>query len=643
LNFFKHQDRARRQSRGLIVLFGLAVLAIVVAIDLILLLVLGLSGQESAAAARPSPSLFAANLPLLAGGAVATLGLIGIASLFRTVGLRSGGGQVARQLGGTLVESDTRDFRRRRLRNVVEEIALASGVPVPEIYVLEQESGINAFAAGYTPSDAAVAVTRGALEKLDRDELQGVIAHEFSHILNGDMRINIRLMGILFGILLLALIGRRVLIHARIGRSSKNGAAVVLVAAGVMAVGYLGLFFGRWIKAAVSRQREYLADASAVQFTRDPGGIGGALKKIAVYSSGSWLNADTEEISHMLFGDGQRMLLFSTHPPLNDRIKRIDPAFRPEELDRLAASIAREEAQGLAREAEAAEREKKAQERESTRGAGGLFDAGRMIEQIGNPDWQRLLMAAAVAASLPDNIRRAAHSSEWAPEALFYALLDADEDAREGQLLLIGRRMGEESETQVRALLQASGLPRAEQRLPLLDIAFPALKRRPPDFITQVLDTVKALIDTDGRVDVFEYLLARVISQYLWESRNPGAVRASGGKTLASCREDALAVMAVLARHGHDDQASAQAAYSAACDVLGADSGGSVPALDSWVVTLDAALPRLDRLKPADKETLVRALVAVVTHDGRMAPVELELLRAACALIHVPLPLLNRV
>jgi Zn-dependent protease with chaperone function len=639
LNFFEHQDRARRQSRWLFVLFSLAVLAIVAAVDLILLLALGLAGQETAAAVQPSPSLFAVNLPLLAGGAVATLGVIGIASLFRTVGLRSGGGQVARQLGGTLVESDTRDFRRRRLRNVVEEIALASGVPVPEIYVLEQESGINAFAAGYTPSDAAVAVTRGALEKLDRDELQGVIAHEFSHILNGDMRINIRLMGILFGILLLALIGRRVLIHARIGRSGKNGAAVVLIAAGVMAVGYLGLFFGRWIKAAVSRQREYLADASAVQFTRDPGGIGGALKKIAVYSSGSWLNADTEEISHMLFGDGQRMLLFSTHPPLNERIRRIDPSFRPEELDRLAASIARE---GV-REAEAAEREKKAQERESARGAGGLFDAGRMIEQIGNPDWQRMLMAAAVAASLPDNIRRAAHSTEWAPEALFYALLDADEDAREGQLLLIGRRMGEESETQVRALLQAGGLPRAEQRLPLLDVAFPALKRRPPDFVTQVLDTVKALIDADGRVNVFEYLLARVISQYLWESQNPGAVRASGGKTLASCREDARAVMAVLARHGHDDQAAAQAAFSAGCDVLGADSGGSVPAPESWVATLDAALPRLDRLKPADKGILVQALAAVVTHDGRMAPAELELLRAACALIHVPLPLLSAV
>lgn len=641
MNFFQHQDRARRQSRWLIVLFGLAVLAIVVAVDVILLLVLGLSGQEPAAAAavQPPPSLFAANLPLLAGGAVATLGLIGIASLFRTVGLRSGGGQVARQLGGTLVDSDNRDFRRRRLHNVVEEIALASGVPVPEIYVLEQESGINAFAAGYTPSDAAVAVTRGALEKLDRDELQGVIAHEFSHILNGDMRINIRLMGILFGILLLALVGRRVLIHARLGRSSKNGAAVVLIAVGVMAVGYLGLFFGRWIKAAVARQREYLADASAVQFTRDPGGIGGALKKIAVYSSGSWLDADTEEISHMLFGDGQRMLLFSTHPPLNDRIKRVDPGFDPEELDRLAASIARDQSSA----AEAAEREAKAQERESTRGPGGLFDAGGMIEQIGNPDWQRMLMAAAVAASLPDNIRRAAHSTEWAPEALFYALLDADEDMRERQLLLIGQRMGGESETQVRALLQAGGLPRAEQRLPLLDVSFPALKRRPPDFITQVLDTVKALIDTDGRVDVFEYLLARVIAQYLWESQNPGAVRASGSKALASYREDGLAVMAVLARHGHDDEAAAQAAFSAGCDVLGAAPGGAIPATGDWVATLDAALPRLDRLKPADKETLVRALAAVVTHDGRMVPAELELLRAACALIHVPLPLLASV
>jgi hypothetical protein len=415
---------------------------------------------------------------------------------------------------------------------------------------------------------------------------------------------------------------------------------VLLIAAGLMVVGYVGLFFGRWIKAAVSRQREYLADASAVQFTRDPGGIGDALKKIAVYSDGSYLRTDTEEVSHMLFGDGQRMMLFSTHPPLHERIRRIDPGFRPEELEEMAASILRERARDR-EEAEQGERsDKRDLAHDTQRMAGGFFDAGRLIEQIGNPDWQRMLAAAGVAAALPGNIRRAAHSTEWAPEVLFYALLDRDEDIRERQLLAIAQRIGAESEAQVRALLQSGGPPRAEQRLALLDLAFPALKRRPPEFVTQVLDTVRALIDTDGRVEVFEFLLARVISQHLWESQNPGVVRASGGKALAACRDDCLAVMTVLARQGHGDQTSAEAAFRAGCAALGIEPGEAMPEPGDWVVVLDSALPRLDRLKPADKQALVRALAAVVTHDGRMAAAELELLRAACAMIHVPLPLL---
>ena len=636
MNFFEHQDRARRQSRWLILMFGLAVLAVVIAIDALLLLVLGTGSRDFLGQGDVPPpgaaGLVQANLPLLAGSSVATVAVIGLASLFRSLGLRAGGGQVARQLGGTLVESDTRDLKRRRLRNVVEEIALASGVPVPEIYVLEQESGINAFAAGYAPSDAAVAVTRGALEKLDRDELQGVIAHEFSHILNGDMRINIRLIGLLFGILLLALIGRRVLVHARFGRSGKNGAAVMLIAVGLMVVGYVGLFFGRWIKAGVSRQREYLADASAVQFTRDPTGIGGALKKIAVYSEGSLLQADTEEVGHMLFGDGQRMALFSTHPPLNERIRRVDPSFRPEDLDALRASILRDQKKARAQ----------AEERRAAADAprGGVFDVRGMIEGIGNPDWERMLMAAAVAASLPDNIRRAAHSTEWAPEVLFYTLLGADEDVRERQLAILAQRMGQDSESQVRALLQSAGLPSAEQRLPLLELAFPALKRRPPDFVTRVLDTVKALIHVDGRVDVFEFLLARVIAQHLWEAQSPETVRTAGSRRLESVEGAARQVMAVLARHGHTDPAAAQAAFAAGCEALGV-ADGDLPDTADWVSLLDAALPALDRLRPADKQRLVQALAAVVTHDGRMAPAELELLRAACALIHVPLPLLT--
>ncbi|MEE8339850.1 MAG: M48 family metallopeptidase [Xanthomonadales bacterium] len=636
MNFFEQQDKARKQSRWLIFAFIVAVLAIVVAIDLLILLMVGVSSMETEGVSPLSPQLFADNLSLLAGGAIATLLVIGLASLFKTMGLRAGGGKVARELGGNLVESEPRDARLRRLRNIVEEIALASGVPVPEIYVLEQESGINAFAAGYTPSDAAVAVSRGALEKLSRDELQGVIAHEFSHILNGDMRINIRLMGALFGILVLALIGRRILIHSTfVGRSSrdKNGAVVLAIAIGLMAVGYIGLFFGRWIKAAVSRQREYLADASAVQFTRDPNGIGGALKKIAVYSEASYLEVDTEEVSHMLFGDGRKMSFFSTHPPLEDRIKRIDPGFQREELDRLAAKISRDQA--------SAEKARDRKAKRAGKSQRSLFDVDNIIDQIGNPDWERMFMAATIAASIPDDINRAAHSPEWAGEVLFYALLDSNAQVRDQQLLIIAQLMGTDSESKTRSLLEAGGIAAPEQRLPLLEVAFPALKRRPPDLVKKILDTVEALSHADGRIDVFEYLLARIIDQHLRETYNPHTVKVSGRKSLRSCHTEALQVVAVLAGHGDAGGEAAQSAFMAGLEVLGVDSKTTMPSLENWTAALDQALPKLDRLKSAEKEKLVRALITVVLHDGLLAPAELELLRVTCDLIHVPLPMLS--
>ncbi len=636
MNFFEQQDQARRQSRWLVIVFILAVVAIVVAIDLIVLLAMGMTSIETEGVPQVGAQMITGNIPLLSGTAIATISVIGLASMFKSASLRAGGGKVARELGGTLVEPDTRDAKRRRLRNVVEEIALASGVPVPEIYVLEHEAGINAFAAGFTPADAAVAVTRGALEKLKRDELQGVIAHEFSHILNGDMRINIRLMGALFGILLLALIGRRILIHSHFaGRSSrdKNGAVVLLIAFGLMAVGYIGQFFGRWIKAAVSRQREYLADASAVQFTRDPDGIGGALKKIAVYSDGSYLNVDTEEVGHMLFGNGQKMMMFSTHPPLNERIGRIDPAFRPEDLDRLAAEIQRD--RGKAEK----DRARTVKQAENTRR--GMFDAENIIDQIGKPDWDRVLMAAAMAASIPDNINQAAHSTEWAPEVLLYTLLDKNSQVMEQQLQIIAQRMGADSEAQVSALLDAGGLLQPEQRLPLLEMAFPALKRRPPDYVAKVMATVNALVEADGRIDVFEYLLARVIKQHLWESHNPHAVKVAGRKTLRACSKEAVQVMAILAAHGHAERAAVESAFKAGVLALGLDVNTPMPQLENWVVALDRALPKLDHLKSTGKEKLVRALTEVVLHDSELAPSELELLRVICDLIHVPLPLLT--
>ena len=635
MNFFEAQDHARKQSRWLIMVFIVAVLAIVVAIDLLILLAAGVSSAETEGVPQFNLQLFSDNRTLLAGGAIGTLLVISLASLFKTMGLRAGGGKVARELGGNLVESDPRDARLRRLRNIVEEIALASGVPVPEIYVLEQESGINAFAAGYTPADAAVAVSRGALEKLSRNELQGVIAHEFSHILNGDMRINIRLMGALFGILVLALIGRRILIHSHfVGRSSrdKGGAVVLGIAFGLMAVGYVGLFFGRWIKAAISRQREYLADASAVQFTRDPDGIGGALKKIAIYSDASYLNVDTEEISHMLFGDGRKMSFFSTHPPLEERIKKIDPGFQPEDLDRLAAKISRKE---IATEKA---RERKSEQEERPRS--GMFDVDNIMKQIGNPGWDRMLMAAALTASIPDDINHAAHSPEWAPEVLFYTLLDGNAQIRDQQLLIVAQFMGTDSESRTRSLLKAGGMPGPEQRLPLLEVAFPAIKRHPPDLVGRVLDTVEALSHIDGKIDVFEYLLARIIDQHLMETYKPHAVKISGNQSLRPLRAEALQLAAVLAGHGDAGSDAAQSAFKAGLEVLGVDSSTVMPGMDNWPAMLDQALPKLDRLKSGEKEKLVRALITVVLHDGRLVPAELELLRVICDLIHVPLPML---
>ena len=320
MNFFEHQAAARRGSGRLVLLFGLAVAGIVLAVDLATLLVTGSWGATAAAT-------------------VATLLVIGLGSLYRIASLRGGGAVVAAQMGGTFVPEDTRDPSLRRLRNVVEEIAIASGVPVPKLFVMEQEPGINAFAAGYSPSDAAVAVTRGALDRLNRDELQGVIAHEFAHVLNGDMRLNIRLIGLLFGILMLSLIGQRILIYGRLGRS-RDGAPVLVAALVAMAVGAIGVFFGRMIKAGVSRQRELLADASAVQFTRQTRGLAGALKKIGGLDAGSKLQdkADAEEVSHMLFGQGTAFSgLFATHPPLVERIRRLEPTFDARQLQQLEA------------------------------------------------------------------------------------------------------------------------------------------------------------------------------------------------------------------------------------------------------------------------------------------------------------------
>src|SRR5882757_5848911 len=333
MDFYARQAAARGQTRWLVIGFVLSLLAVALALDLVLFSFLSSTEADGAGV---NPLEFAALNPGVAiVSTLIVMGVLGLASLYKSMELRGGGGVVARNLGGVLVEQDTTDGKRKRLLNVVSEMAIASGVPMPEVYVLEQESAINAFAAGHTPANAAVTVTQGALDRLSRDELQGVIAHEFSHVLNGDMRLNVQLMGWVFGLFVIALIGRMILQFSPRNRRSNSG--LIAVGFAVMVLGYVGLLAGRILQAAVSRQRERLADASGVQFTRNPQGLRGALVKIAALPEGSQLvAADAEQAAHMFFADALSRV-FATHPPILERIRELDPHFDPRELERVAA------------------------------------------------------------------------------------------------------------------------------------------------------------------------------------------------------------------------------------------------------------------------------------------------------------------
>ncbi len=632
MNFFEHQDRARRQSRFLVFLFGMAVAVIVLAVNAVVLISLGAADLPAQPAAG---DFLRKNAGLIATTTLITGAIIGLASLYRSLQLRAGGGEIARSLGGTPVDPATADPLRRRLYNVVEEMAIASGVPVPEVFVLEHEQGINAFAAGYSPADAAVAVTRGTLENLDRDELQGVIAHEFSHIFNGDMRLNIRLIGFLFGILVIAIIGRRLLLSTRYARDSRNAAPAVMIGLVVVLIGYAGLFFARWIKAAVSRQREFLADASAVQFTRNPDGVSGALKKIGALYASSFLTTDAEEVGHMLFARGMGRQLFATHPPLDERIRAIDPNFESSELKELAKT--------LDRHAQVKQAEAEQQAERAGAGPGGLpLNPEQLAEKIGQPGLNQIFVAAALAAAMPPPLERAAHSDEWAPELVCFLLLSDDPDVRENQRLLIAKAMGSESESQVGILWQEGQQLARRQRLPLLEMAFPALRRRPHKELIALLRLIEELIACDGRVDVFEYSLGRLTARQIEDALHPERARPGGSRRLTQRQPEIITTLAVLAWHGNPGEpAVALAALHAGLEGLADSVPDTLPALEDWPKQLDRALARLDDLKPNAKQALVAGLARCALHNEQLRDQEMELLRVICGLIHVPLPLLD--
>jgi Zn-dependent protease with chaperone function len=643
MNFFQHQEAARSASRRLVILFALGVLAVVVAINIVVLYVLATAEQHGVVLTNPElrhtgflPN-FAAWAAARPGAVLVTtlvvLGVIGLASLYKTVVLGGGGGVVARSLGGVRVSADTTDPEQRRLLNVVEEMAIASGVPMPEVYLLEQESGINAFAAGHNPANAAIGVTRGTITTLNRAELQGVIAHEFSHILNGDMRLNLRLMGLLFGLLVIAMIGRTVLRFSSGGRSSKNKGLgpVMVVAFAVLIVGYVGLFFGRLIQAAISRHREQLADASAVQFTRDPTGLRGALVKIGALSGGSRIgNPEVEEVAHMLFAPGMRRM-FATHPALEDRIKAIDPQFDPKEFDRVRAQLV---AAANEPKAEAAPKQTSAERLESIINIPGA--APGVAGLVGNPGTIHMRVARQIRKSLPEVVVVAGRHPNSARALLLGLALDSNSEARERQKQFIARQIGAAVASAVSQLESAIDALEPEQRMPALFGAFPALRQLTREERLQLTSCLNGMLQREGRVSLQSYVLRKLAQVQLRDDLNPAArVRQL---PLNVVQKDVQVLFSVLAQHGHQDEVAARRAYEVGVHHLLPRARPAFVASENWAQPLDLALSRLDQLAPVAKEQLVEAMVKTVTHDQQLTLGESELLRAFCATLHCPLP-----
>ncbi|MEU3270333.1 M48 family metallopeptidase [Saccharomonospora sp. NPDC006951] len=640
MNFFERQAEVRKASARLVWLFVFAVIGIVAVVDFAVWWAMGFPGFETAVGP-------------LAIVTVLTMLMIGLTSWIRTLMLRKGGGgKVATSLGGVAVPEDTADPGLRRYRNVVEEIAIASGMPVPELYLLPHEPGINAFAAGWAPGNAAIAVTQGALDRLNRDELQGVIAHEFSHVVNGDMRLNIRLIGVLAGIVGLAVVGRVLLSGGGSGnRKNNNAGPLIIVALAAIVAGYVGVVFGRLIKAAVSRQREYLADASAVQFTRQTDGIAGALKKIGGLRAGSTLRAGkAEDVSHMLFGEGKKFSsMFATHPPLAKRIRLLDPTFDPAELEQLSQRWAaappsgphEDQARGLAPVPQQYPQSPQAPQPPQPAGRPRAMVQAQphaVVANVGDPGAGSFAHAGTILRDIPEELLIRARRADTVVPLVFGLLISADSDTRIRQYHMLaarhGRWIADAAWNEGSALTALD----AALRLPLSEIAFPALRHRTSEELAAIGASITELVKADGTTSVFEYCLSTLLHRDLHEAIHHNPPWRARHTSLRASHGAVATLFAVLARVGHPDPGAAEAAFHTGLATT--LPGVRLPYLPppQGPFALGAVWPVLDGLSGAEKAKLIEGVVAVIGSDNAMTVEESELLRTVCAVLHCPLP-----
>lgn len=660
MDFFEHQEAARRATRKLVLLFLLAVsgvvLAVYVAFAIVLIPPTRYGGDRATYAmelmADPDSErqraidgidfLFLRPWwdPLLFGAVTAgTVLVIGLGGVAKAAQLASGGRAVASLLGGRLLEPNALDPGERRLLNVVEEMALASGVPVPAVYVMAEEPGINAFAAGFSPADAVIGVTRGCMRLLSRDELQGVVAHEFSHILNGDMRLNMRLMAIVFGITVISSLGGAVLRlgfyapRRRVGSSREGGggagAALLILGALLYLVGWVGVLFGSMIRAAISRQREFLADAAAVQFTRNPSGIAGALKKIGGLAQGSRLfAARAAEASHFYFSNGLReswLNAFATHPPLAERIARIDPEFDgafPE----------------VAAEPEAAPGPRRAPPRLPT-----PLNAADFVAGIGLLNDAQIYYAEAMRRSIPPPLIDAAHEPVGACALVFGLLLSEDGAVCAAQIDGLRLRLDVAQFAEIERLLPEVRALDVALRLPLLDLAVQGLRQLSPGQFDALMGAVDTLVWGDQRMDLFEFTLLRLLRRHLEPHFREPARPDVRYATWEPVLPEALLVLSALAHAGAGgDPVAAARGFRSGAAQLAVDAPQEWPMADRGeccdLGRIDEALSRLRAATPWLKKNFLLAAATTVMADREMSVEEGELLRSIADSLDCPVP-----
>jgi len=647
MDFFQAQDQARQNTTRLVVLFVLAVLSLVVMTNLLVMAVVSYFNTRGSVTWQGFFDSFDWSQFGVIGIGVAAVIVAG--SLYKLSELAGGGKVVAESLGGRLVSQNTDDPLQRKVLNVVEEMAIASGTPVPPVYLLEDEPGINAFAAGFSTGDAVIGVTRGTLEQLNRDQLQGVIAHEFSHILNGDMRINIRLIGILHGILIIGLIGYFILRSTTGGstrsrsRSGNSAAAVLALGAGLMAIGFAGTFFGNLIKATLSRQREFLADASAVQFTRNPEGIAGALKKIGGLSAGSIIeNPSAPEMSHAYFSNGVSSFMasmFATHPPLEQRIRRLDRHWdgkfiRPQPV----AAVGGTETTT----ATATDKFKTAAVVTGAAVAGGA-QLMQAIDSIGQPNEMHIGYARQQLQDIPTLLIEAVRDPYKARAVIYVLVISSESRIRDSQLLHLKQHgdAGIYNET-IKLLTQLGELDK-RHRLPLIDIAVGSLRQLSPPQYAMFRNNLHSLIEADNKIDLFEWSLQKIVQTHLdneFENRPPMQRTAiyTGIEQLAP---ECILVLSLLAYCDHLELQHTEMAFAAGVRELSLANAKLAPESDITLAGLNAAMDKLALLKPLLKPRLLKACVACISANGDISTTEAELLRAFSAVIDCPMPPLN--